>query len=411
MEAKKTTVRDIRRRNRSILLSRLFFEGPLSRLELSGMTGLSAATASNVTAELIDERLVVEAGQVESDGGRPRVLLRVDPDYGYVVGVELAETGIRAELFDLSMTRRATVEEPMPPAPFDPGAVADHIAKALAAIVPAAGVAPAKVLAAGIGVPGTVDHESSAVVHAPTVGWDAVRLEQLLRDRGVELPLYVENGAKTQGQAEMWFGSGRGARHAVIVLVGSGVGAALVNNGAILRGISSSAGEWGHTTCVYGGRPCRCGARGCLEAYVGADAILDRFAELGTGLTLDGDADARIRAIVAAAADDPAVAAFVDEVAGMLGDGIANLVNLLNPERVVLGGFTGLALGERLLPRIRAAAQAGALPHPFGQATIELAKLGPDAIAFGAATLPVADLLARGADPRESAAAFTYVDA
>ena len=403
MEAKKTTVRDIRRRNRSILLSRLFFEGPLSRLELSGMTGLSAATASNVTAELIDERLVVEAGQVESDGGRPRVLLRVDPAYGYVVGVEVAETWIKAELFDLSMHRLATVDEPVPAGEFDPGVVADRIAAALNAVVLAANVAPAKVLAAGIAVPGTVDQGDSPVVHAPTIGWHAVPLGRLLRDRGITVPLHIENGAKAQGQAEMWFGSGRGARHAVIVLVGSGVGAALVNNGAILRGISSSAGEWGHTKIVSDGRPCRCGARGCLEAYVGADAVLDRFrASGGTPPEVDGDEDALIRALVAAAGDDPATAAFLDETAGMLGAGIADLINLLNPERVVLGGFTGLALGERLLPRIRAAAKENALAHPYSQATIELARLGPDAIAYGAATLPVASLLALGADPREA---------
>src|SRR5256884_6200218 len=93
----RTTARDIRRRNRSTLLSTLFFQAPLSRLELSQVTGLSAATVSNVTAELVEERLVVEAGQVESDGGRPRVLLRVDPRYGHVIGIDRGETGVPAD--------------------------------------------------------------------------------------------------------------------------------------------------------------------------------------------------------------------------------------------------------------------------------------------------------------------------
>ena len=81
----------------------------------------------------------------------------------------------------------------------------------------------------------------------------------------------------------MWFGAGRGARHAVIVLVGSGVGAAVVTDGTSYRGATSSAGEWGHTTVVYGGRQCRCGARGCLEAYVGAEGILDRYRQAAPG--------------------------------------------------------------------------------------------------------------------------------
>jgi predicted NBD/HSP70 family sugar kinase len=118
------------------------------------------------------------------------------------------------------------------------------------------------------------------IVHAPTLGWDAVELERMLRE-GTDLPLHFDNGAKTLGQAEMWFGAGRGASNAVFALVGLGVGAAVVTGGVTYRGASSSAGEWGHTTLVYGGRPCRCGARGCLEAYVGAGAIIDRYLEAG----------------------------------------------------------------------------------------------------------------------------------
>ena len=401
MDMKRTTVRDIRRRNRSVLLSKLFFHGPLSRLELSSLTGLSAATASTVTAELIEERLIVEAGQAESDGGRPRVLLRVDPGYGNLIGIDVGETGVKVELFDLAMTRLATVDEPLPTSRPDPDAVADQVAAGIREVIVTAGVSEESVLAAGIGLPGIVEQGPPALVHAPTIGWRAVALERMLRDRGVTLPLFVENGAKTQGQAEMWFGAGRGARHAVIVLVGSGVGAAVINDGSTYRGVSSSAGEWGHTTLVYGGRECRCGARGCLEAYVGAEGILDRYRRARGGRPMRGDDEvSQIQALIAAADRSKVAANLLDETADMLGAGIANLINLFNPERVVLGGWTGLAIGARLLPRIREAARAHALEHPFGRTTIELCELGPDAVAFGAATLPVAALLARGADPR-----------
>src|SRR5690348_570046 len=116
MEHNRSTVRDLRRRNRSALLSKLFFEAPLSRQELSQLTGLSGATVSNVTGELVEEGLIVEAGTVDSDGGRPRVLLRVDPGYGHVIGVDVGETGVKAELFDLNMRPLATVEQPLPSA-------------------------------------------------------------------------------------------------------------------------------------------------------------------------------------------------------------------------------------------------------------------------------------------------------
>src|SRR6185503_20207166 len=107
---------------------------------------------------------------------------------------------------------------------------------------------------------------------------------------------------KTLGQAEMWFGAGRGARHVVVALIGSGVGAAVVTDGVIYRGATSSAGEWGHTTIVYGGRPCRCGSHGCLEAYVGAEGVLDRYRQAHRGRGATGvDEESSIDALIAAA--------------------------------------------------------------------------------------------------------------
>ena len=192
----------------------------------------------------------------------------------------------------------------------------------------------------------------------------------------------------------MWFGAGRGARHAVIALVGSGVGAAVVTDGAVYRGANSSAGEWGHTTLVYGGRACRCGSRGCLEAYVGAEGILDRYRQATGGRAVAGTGEvASIEALIAAADRSKRAARLLEETAAYLGAGIANLINLFNPERVVLGGWAGLALGPRLLPAIRAAAAEHALRHAYHQTSIELCELGPDAVAVGAATLPVAALL------------------
>lgn len=399
MASKRTTVRDLRRHNRSLLLSKLYFDGPLSRHELSQLTGLSAATVSNVTAELGEERLITEAGQVESDGGRPRVLLRVDPAYGHVAGVDIGETGVKIELFDLAMNRLATVDHPLPKAP-DPATAVEQVTSGLREVFATAGITDSAVLGVGIGVPGTVEQGARVLVHAPTVGWDAVPLVSLLQDAGVSLPLFVDNGAKTQGQAEMWFGAGRGARHAVIALIGSGVGAAVVTDGTTYRGSTSSAGEWGHTTIAYGGHDCRCGARGCLEAYIGAGGVLARYRR-ARGKEVPGeDEQAQFEALLEAAAKSKTAARVLDETAGYLGAGIANLINLFNPERIVIGGWAGLALGEQLLPRIREAAGEHALRHPFSQTSIQLGSLGLDAVATGAATLPVADLLDQGATSR-----------
>ncbi|MFK0247566.1 ROK family protein [Amycolatopsis azurea] len=401
MPAKRTTVRDLRRHNRSLLLSKLYFDGPLSRHELSGLTGLSAATVSNVTAELGEEHLITEAGLVESDGGRPRVLLRVDPAYGHVAGVDIGETGVKVELFDLAMNRLATVEHPLASPRPDAAAAVTQVASGIREVITESGIDEATVLGVGVGVPGTVEQGEALRVHAPTIGWNGVPLTDLLRAEGVGLPLFVDNGAKTQGQGEMWFGAGRGARHAVIVLIGSGVGAAVVTDGTTYRGSTSSAGEWGHTTIVYGGQECRCGSRGCLESYVGAEGVLARYRKARGGKAApDEDEQTQFAALLESADRSKAAAKVLEETAGYLGAGIGNLINLFNPERIVLGGWAGLALGEQYLPEIRRVAGEHALAHVFDQTEIELGQLGPDAVAIGAATLPVAALLDQGADPR-----------
>src|SRR5215470_9256990 len=299
-ERRRWTVRDLRRDNRSVLLSSLFFDQPRSRPELSEATGLSPASVSNVVRELIGEGIVVEAGSVDSDGGRPRVLLQVNPDYGYVIGVDVGEIRVRVELFDLTMTERATADYPLDPRRHDVGVIVEAILTGLAEVLDGSGVSPAAVLGVGIGVPGIVENGPDALVHGQSYGWDAVPLERLLRS-GTGLPLYIDNGARTMGQAELWFGAGRGAQHAVVCLIGSGVGASIIAHGSAHRGSTSSAAEWGHTTVMVGGRTCRCGARGCLEAYVGAEAILERY-----GRPLPGaDQESALAALIGLAATVP----------------------------------------------------------------------------------------------------------
>ncbi|WP_410808977.1 ROK family protein [Micromonospora sp. 067-2] len=395
MELARATNRSVRLRNRSALLTKLFLDAPLTRQDLVRSTGLSQPAVSNVVADLIDEGLVAEAGAAESDGGRPSMLLRVAPRFAFVIGVDVGETRVRVELFDFAMTLLASVEFPLDPARTEPDVVAGHVLAGIDAVTSQAGVVAADVLGVGIGVSGVVEQGSHAVVHAQALGWDRVPLERLI-GAGTDLPLHIDNGAKTLGQAEMWFGAGRGARHAVFALVGSGVGAAVVTNGATYRGASSSAGEWGHTTLVYGGRACRCGARGCLEAYVGAEAIIDRYREARRGRAVPGeDEESQLAALVAAAATSTTARRVLDETAGYLGAGVANLINLFNPERVVLGGWAAMALGE-LLPAVREAAGRQALRQPYEQASIELCRLGVDAVALGAATLPIARFLTEG---------------
>ncbi|GAA1974725.1 ROK family transcriptional regulator [Kitasatospora viridis] len=394
-EQNRQTVRDLRRGSRATLLRHLYFGGPLSRQELGPRSGLSAGSISNVVGELLADGLVEECGSVESDGGRPRILLRVAPGAGHLVGVDVGETRVRVALFDLALRELAAADHLLADRGHDAEHVAQLILAGLAEVLAATGVAESAVLGVGVGVPGVVERGepdgAGAVVHGPTVGWSAVPLGRLLR-AGTGLPLHVDNGAKTLGQAEMWFGAGRGARHAVVALFGSGVGACVIADGARFRGATSSAGEWGHTKVHVGGRLCRCGARGCLEAYVGAEALVERW-----GRRAPGGEQAGIAALLTAAQQgDLSAIDLLNEAAEYLGAAIADLINLFNPERIVIGGWAGLLLGPYLLPAVREAATRYALSFPREQTAILLGELGPEAVTTGAATLPLSRFLDSG---------------
>jgi predicted NBD/HSP70 family sugar kinase len=387
-DRKRGTVRDLRRDNRAAVLWSLYLGQARSRQDLSAATGLSAASVTNVIRELLDEGIVVETGLADSDGGRPRAILGMNPQYGYVAGVDIGETRTRVELFDLTMAERAKAEFPLDPYKHDVNVVVSQILSGLTAVISDSGTDPAAVLGVGVGVPGIIEQRPEVLVHGQTYGWDAVPLGRMLR-AGTGLPLHFDNGAKTMGQAEMWFGAGRGARNAVVVLIGSGVGASLIFDGTTYRGATSSAAELGHIIVVIGGRKCRCGSAGCLEAYAGAEAILERY---GRPMAAD-DQEAALGELLDAAGTSVIAAAILDETAQYLGAGIASLINLLNPERVILGGWAGLRLGGRLLPAIRESARQHSLRHPFAATTIELGQLGPGAVALGAATLPMESFL------------------
>ena len=396
MHRKRGTVRDLRRENRAAVLWSLYLNHARSRHALSKATGLSAASVTNVVRELIDEGIVVETGLAQPDGGRPRAMLGINPRYGYVIGVDVGETRTRIGLFDLTMRERASAEYPLDAAAeHDVGVIVGQIGAGLARVLANSGIETHAVLGVGVGVPGIIERGTSeggedAIVHGQTYGWDAVPFGRLLREH-TDLPLHFDNGAKTMGQAEQWFGAGRGVRNAAMVLMGSGVGASLISDGFTYRGAASgaasSAAEFGHLAVGAGpgGRKCRCGSTGCLEAYVGATAILERYGRPRQA----GDDELALTELIDAAETLPEAADILEETAQYLGAGIGSLINLFSPERVVVGGWAGLRLGAGRLEAIRESARHHSLEHLYRQTEIVLGELGPGAVALGAATLPV----------------------
>ena len=381
----------------------------MSRLELGHRSALSAATVTNVVAELLAEGIVIEAGSEESDGGRPRTILAINPAYGYFVGVDVGETVVCIELFDLTLRSLRTVTHPLTATDNRPVTVVRHIVAGLDSVLAAAAVRPDNVIGIGIGVPGVVERAGGAggvLVHAPSWGWQAVPLMAML-DEQITLPIALDNGAKAMAQVELWFGAGRGVDDLAVLLIGTGIGAGIITQGALYRGATNGAGEWGHTTLALDGRLCRCGSRGCLEAYAGAPGIMVslRAASPRSLLFKDGDdgddQEGTIMALVATAVrGDPVAVRVLEDTTHYLGAGIANLINLFNPRRIVVGGWVGQLVGPYILPRLREVVARYALGQLLSAAAVVPGQLGPDAVAMGAATLALDVFLTEAGDDR-----------
>lgn len=383
------TSRDLKRSNRSHLLNLLYFNEPTTRLDLSQMSGLSPATVTKIVSELISENIVIETGVEDSQGGRPRTTLQIDPYYGYFFGVDVGETHIYVELFDIKLNSIGDIKYALTSSEIMPQDIVRMIVDGVRSLQRGSNIPDDKVLGVGIGVPGVVDRAGGVSIFAPNWGWRNVSLLDLVQTQ-LHLPILLDNGAQAMALAEMWFGAGKGINNLVVLLVGTGIGSGVITDGKLYRGVSNSAGEWGHTCIAMNGRPCRCGSRGCIEAYAGAPAIIEQIRERDphSSLLHHGSQIEILRALgTAARRGDPLAVSMLDEVGATLGTGIGNLINLFNPQLIVLGGWAGTLLGADLLPRIQTIVGQVALDQPLANTSIRVSALGWDAVSLGAATL------------------------
>ncbi|MFQ3561532.1 ROK family transcriptional regulator [Streptomyces gramineus] len=384
----KHTSRDIRTANRYEVLRHIIAESPTSRQELASVTGLSLATVATLVGELLELRMITEVGFEDSAGGRPRGLVAVHASGGTLIGVDIAETYVHVELFDLALNVLARTEEDLRPGEHRPEQVVGHVAAAVDSVAARAGAAGGRVLGVGVSVPGQVDRDTGIAEYAPNWDWHDVPLLDLLSEH-IAHPLHLDNPLRACAVAEQWFGAARGRGDTVVVNLGTGVGAGLALGGGLHRGVSNSAGEWGHTTLVLDGRPCHCGNRGCVETYVGAPGIMLNLREAcpDSPLLRPDDQTATIEALARGVADgDPVAVRVVRDTARYIGAGVANLVNLLNPELVVLSSWVARRLGGPLLEEVREAVRLHALARPFAATEIVLSPIPSDPVCLGAAT-------------------------
>lgn len=347
------TSRDIRSDSMVDVLHAVLSAGETTRNEIAHKTGLSAATVVTIAGELIDRGIIVETKTAAGQVGRPTAVLAINADRGRVVGLDVAETYVRGVMFDASLNPLAQIERAHDEHLLDPDSIVEAIGLVLDDLLAQAGVARDGILGVGISLPGLIQEPTGIAVVVPNWEWRSVELDHL-RER-VGLPLVIDNPLKAMVAAELWLGRGRSASSMTTVNLGTGVGAGIVLEGRVLRGSTNSAGEWGHSLLQLDGRLCRCGRRGCVEAYIGVPGIQQTLRELAPEHPL-ADVDMQrdfIMALAAAAAEpdqDAAARETVARTAYYLGSALADLVAIVNPEVITLTGWTTWALGDLLLP-------------------------------------------------------------
>ncbi len=311
----------------------------------------------------------------------------------YAIGVDLGGTKILTALVDGA--GRVVQRHRVPTPREGPAAVVEAIAGTVDAVLQGTAVHRPQPTGIGVGSPGPLDPRAGIVLEPPNLpGWHDVPLARMLSDR-LGMITHIEHDANAAALAEWWIGAGRGIRDLVYVTISTGIGGGIILGDVLLQGHSGTAGEIGHTTIDVDGPRCGCGRPGHLEAMASGPAIARMAAEAsGTGqrtvvLAMAGGDPSRITAemVEEAARQGDVVARAVLARAGFyIGVGVANLLNLLNPRRVIIGGGVSKA-GELLFGSIRRTVSELAFEHPARDAEIVPAALGDDVGAIGAAAV------------------------
>ena len=357
----------LRERNRQRVLGALREQGRTSQADIARSTGLSRTTVSKVVAELKGTGLVDVLAERPSDlratrGGRPSVHLALRDSSSAVVGIDFGHSHIQVAVGDMAHN---VLAERLCDLDVNHRAIEalDASARMVGDVLAEAGVRRDHVIGVGIGIPGPVDRARGTVGSATILpGWIGLRIAAEMEAR-LSLPVEIENDANLGALAELTWGSGRDCSNFAYIKAATGIGAGIVIDGKLLRGASGTAGEIGHTTLDGRGALCYCGNRGCLETVASGPAIISLVGDRdGAPLTLGG-------VIAMAAEGDVRCRRALSDAGREIGIAIAGLCNLINPERVVIGGLLSRA-GDLVLDPIRGSIRRYAIQAAAGRVEV-----------------------------------------
>jgi len=383
--------------NKLLILKTILDNKMISRAKISRLVDLNKATVSNLTDELIKEGYIVEKGYGKSKGGRRPVLLQVNKDVGSIIGIDLGVDYIHVILSNFigeiifEEYVNIKMEEPKEK-------LLNLLFNLIEKAIDNAPPTPKGILGIGIGVPGIVEKESGIVLIAPNLKWKNVHLKSIIEQR-FNLPVYIDNEANAGALGEKWFGEWGKISDLIYLSVGIGLGAGIIIDNKLFRGAAGFAGEVGHTTINFQDDVCSCGNIGCLENFASERALLSVIKKL----VKEGAEDRYISCeniheitpsqIIQAAMDGSRICRMaVLEVAEKMAIGIANLVNIFNPEIVIVGNKASF-FGDLFLEKLREVVNQKSFIAQFYDLKIEVSKLKDRAVVLGCIAMVISDML------------------
>ncbi len=404
----------VRELNRSIILNQLRTHS-LSRADLAVITGLNKTTVSSLINELLAHSFVHEIGPNTSAGGRPAVLVELDPAAGNIIGVEIGVGYLNVVLTDFCAGVLWKRQVPFTESDSQ-RQVMQHAITLLRRAIQHGEQTGTRLLGVGVAIPGLVDTASGTLVYAPNLEWRNVPVQQILAAK-FDTPIFVDNDANAAALAEHYMGSAQQVDNYVSVVANAGIGAGIVLGGQVFHGITGYAGEVGHVTLDPDGPACHCGNHGCWERLAGQSALVERVhnaIQAGASSSIreitEGSHGLCLHSIVEAARQGDVVArSALEETGRYLGIGIANLINIFNPDLVVLCGVLSLA-EEFLTPVIQQTLVQRAMSDPRAAAQFVVSRFKSDACVMGGVAMVMHDILSRpgldGAQPPRQSGVF-----
>ena len=322
----------MKKMNQQIILNLIQKKGAISRTKIAKETNLAPATVSNNVKSLINMGLVKEAKRGKSSGGRKPILLELNPEGAFVIGFEWGISTIKGVLLNLN-NEIISFKEVF----IDSYEIKQFIKKSIEMInfFKDEIENPDKVYGVGIGVHGLVNPKEGISRFAPHFGWKDVSINDKLSDK-INLPLLIDNDVRMMALAEKW----QGKDDFIFINTGPGIGAALVLKGNLRYGQDFSAGEFGHINIVENGPLCSCGDYGCLESLISLEKLVKKYYQTENNKVSIKSLQQKWENLILKAKNEDKTANHILEDAGKhLGTGIAGIINLLNPESIIIGGF------------------------------------------------------------------------